>query len=427
MEPQVQREFVSSYYGETLKSSADLRSSACCPLESVPADHKKILSKLHPDVVSRFYGCGSPIPEFLEGATVLDLGCGTGRDAYLASALVGPNGNVIGVDMTDSQLDVARAHQRYHAKAFFDNEQVSNVDFRKGFIEDLASSGVSDSSIDVVISNCVCNLSPHKEKVFSEIYRVLKRGGEFYFSDVYADRRLSEEATKNPVLVAECLGGALYLEDFRRVMAKVGFFDIRVISAAPVSLKDCSLAPLVPSVTFYSVTVRAFKLSELNDRREDYAQNATYLSTSDTCVSSFKLDVDNIFQPNVAQPIDSNTASILKASRFRPYFLVSEAGPHRGLYRRPRQEPVFSQALDCFRPPLLYGSHTSNADKQSSSCKKKTTTCSASKCNVPSSGDGKCEVSSSENGFSNCSTMKTSSYAAKNDGGCRTSGKCCGS
>jgi SAM-dependent methyltransferase len=174
---------VKDYYGRVLQSSTDLKTSACCIGDELPRHHKAILAEIEDEVLARFYGCGSPLPPGLEGAVVLDLGCGSGRDAYLASKLVGAEGRVIGVDMTDEQLDVARRHESAQMKRFGFVEP--NVDFRQGYIEDLAAAGVEDESVDVVISNCVINLSPDKERVFSEIFRVLKPGGELYFSDVF--------------------------------------------------------------------------------------------------------------------------------------------------------------------------------------------------------------------------------------------------
>ena len=180
-------------------------------------------AKMHPEVRDRFYGCGSPIPPDLTGATVLDLGCGSGRDCYVLSQLTGPTGRVIGVDMTDGQLAVARRHLGYHEAKF----GFANVEFRQGFIEDLAGAGITDASVDVVVSNCVINLSPDKPRVFGEIFRVLKPGGELCFSDIFADRRLPAGLAADPVLLAECLAGAMYTEDFRRVMARSGCGDAR--------------------------------------------------------------------------------------------------------------------------------------------------------------------------------------------------------
>ena len=101
---------VKDYYGKVLASKNDLKTSACCSTEALPARHKEILSKIDDEVLARFYGCGSPIPTSLEGTVVLDLGCGTGRDVFLAAALVGERGKVIGVDMTEEQLEVARRY-----------------------------------------------------------------------------------------------------------------------------------------------------------------------------------------------------------------------------------------------------------------------------------------------------------------------------
>lgn len=361
MDAKTQLQEVSKYYGETLKSSDDLRTSACCPIDSVPPAHQAILAKLHPQILTRFYGCGSPIPSHLSSCTVLDLGCGTGRDAYLASALVGSKGRVIGVDMTDAQLDIAREHIQFHTHALLGPQAQPNVDFRKGFIEDLTSADISDNSVDVVISNCVCNLSPDKRAVFDGVYRALRSGGEFYFSDVYASRRLSSEARKHPVLVSECLGGALYVEDFRRIMAQVGFTDVRVVSAAPIVLHDSRLRALVEGVEFYSLTVRAFKLAELEDRREDFGHIATYLPNMDDNQTKFRFDIDNVFELNVPRPVDANTAAILKASRFASQFMLSPAGAHRGIFRLSRSARPTGDVLDTFRAYATVNSTSSVA------------------------------------------------------------------
>ncbi|CAN8068722.1 unnamed protein product [Agarophyton chilense] len=345
MEPEKQRQSVSKYYSSTLASTSDLKTSACCPIDAVPESHRSILAKLHPEVTSRFYGCGSPIPSHLKGCDLLDLGCGTGRDAFLSSALVGQEGSVIGVDMTPEQLEIANRHRQYHSTQFFGPKAESNVQFRKGFIEDLRPAGIHDASVDVVISNCVCNLSPDKEAVFSEVSRVLKQGGEFYFSDVYADRRLTEEAASHEVLVGECLGGALYVQDFLTIMNRVGFPDVRVVSAAPIGLHDAELRKMVPDVTFYSLTIRAFKIDALEPTREDYGQTATYVS----CGSGLQLDIDNTFKNGVPIAVDSNTAAILQQSRFRHMFNVTERGDHRGSFKRAQENSSDILDIRCFR------------------------------------------------------------------------------
>ena len=250
-------EAVRQYYGEVLKSSADLQTSACC-VGSAPAPYiARALDQVHEEVKNRFYGCGSPIPPALEGLTVLDLGCGSGRDCYILSKLVGPKGRVIGVDMTDAQLEIARKHVDYHAQKF----GYSNVEFRSGYIEDLTAAGIADESIDLVVSNCVLNLSPDKPRVFGEIFRVLKPGGELYFSDVFADRRIDASLAADPVLVGECLGGALYTEDFRRIMNAVGCNDFRTVSSEPLEINNSSIREKLGLISFQSATIRAFKMS----------------------------------------------------------------------------------------------------------------------------------------------------------------------
>ena len=111
-------ESVRAYYGKVLKTNADLQTSACCTAEAMPLHLRALAADIHEEVQSKFYGCGSPLPHALEGATVVDLGCGSGRDTFMLSKLVGPSGRVIGVDMTKEQLAVAERHRDWHAKKF---------------------------------------------------------------------------------------------------------------------------------------------------------------------------------------------------------------------------------------------------------------------------------------------------------------------
>lgn len=417
MDASEQRPIVSEYYGETLKTSADLKTSACCPIDSVPPEHRNILSKLHPDVISRFYGCGSPIPDQLSGQVILDLGCGTGRDAFLAAALAGPDGRVIGLDMTDSQLKVARDTAQFHADKFFGDGAKPNTDFRKGFIEDLRSAGVEDHSVDVVISNCVCNLSTDKRAVFSEVSRVLRQGGEFYFSDVYADRRLPLAAQKHPVLVAECLGGALYIEDFRRIMADVGFQDVRVVSSGPIELHDADLQKLVPDVRFYSITTRAFKIDTLEDRRESYGQFATYSS----CYGGgFKLDVDYNFVKGVKLPVDGNTAAMLQQSRFKGKFTVTDPGPHQGLFSPEIEGGAFAS--------MIYSSNQQKTACCTPSDTKQETSCCAPALPESNKEETPCctpaeNRSREENGC--CPPSQVVTGAETKSSGCKQGSTCC--
>lgn len=161
-----------------------------------------------------------------------------------ASKLVGPRGQVIGVDMTDEQLAVARAHVDWHTQRY--EYSTPNVRFEKGLIEDLSTVGVADGSVDVVVSNCVLNLSPSKPRVLQEVFRVLKPGGELYFSDVFCDRRLPAALREDQEVLGECLGGAMYIEDFRRLLAdELGCKDYRVMEEAPIDITDEAIAAKV--------------------------------------------------------------------------------------------------------------------------------------------------------------------------------------
>jgi SAM-dependent methyltransferase len=330
MMSQTQIASIQEYYGRVLASKNDLKTTACCSIVTPPAHLREILAAIHPEVHAKFYGCGIPVPVGLAGARVLDLGSGSGRDCFVLSKLVGEKGTVIGVDMTDEQLEVARRHGAFHAKAFgFARE---NVDFRKGFIEDLAAADIADASVDVVVSNCVINLSPAKDKVFSEIARVLKPGGELYFSDVFSDRRLPLALRDDPVVLGECLGGAMYTEDFRRLMATVGMTDVRVMAKTPIEVTSPEVASRTGNAKFSSLTLRAFKLP-LEDRCEDYGQFAVYKGTLSECPHAFTLDDHHTFFAGKPMAVCSNTAAMLSQTRFASHFTVhGNTETHYGLF-----------------------------------------------------------------------------------------------
>jgi SAM-dependent methyltransferase len=165
-------------------------------------------------------GCGNPvaIAALKEGETVLDLGSGGGFDCFLARQRVGETGNVIGVDMTPDMIQLARKNAEKSGYA--------NVDFRLGEIEHLP---VADESVDVILSNCVINLSVDKKQIFRDAYRVLKPGGRLSISDVVAIQRLSEQMKKDMDLICGCIGGAEYVEDVKAMLLSVGFRDVRLI------------------------------------------------------------------------------------------------------------------------------------------------------------------------------------------------------
>ena len=331
---------VREYYGRTLAGSDDLHTDAPhCEAVPPPKYVLDVMPLIADEIVARFYGCGSPIPPALEGATVLDLGCGTGRDVYVLSKLVGPTGHVIGVDMTPEQLEVAERYQQEQAERFGFEE--SNVEFRLGYIEDLEAIGIEDESIDLVVSNCVVNLSPFKELLMIEVYRLLKPGGELYFSDVYASRRLPDELRDDPVLHSECLGGATYAEDFRQLMRRAGWPHVVWTVDDPMYVGDLAIETRVGFTSFRSRTIRAIKCDGLEETEEDYGQHATYLGGMPEMPRYFDFDSELRFVKGKPRAVSGNTARMLEASRYGKYFEVSPARLHRGAFNAERAQQAF--------------------------------------------------------------------------------------
>ncbi|MBD2715931.1 methyltransferase domain-containing protein [Microvirga sp. STR05] len=320
---------VQDYYGRQLQTQQDLQTNACCT-DDIPAEHKRILAQLESEVLEKYYGCGVAVPSLVEGCTVLDLGSGSGRDAYLLSKLVGEFGHVIGVDMTEEQLAVARRHIDAHTARF--GYTRPNVEFRHGYIEDLHTADLADNSVDVVVSNCVLNLSTNKEATYREIFRVLKPGGELHIADVFADRRIPESLRQDPVLYGECLSGALYTEDFRRLLHSLGIRDYRLTASRRLTIGNPEIEQKVGNIKFYSLTVRAFKL-DLEDRCEDHGQVAIYNGTIPGHAHTFALDDHHLFETGRPMLVCGNTADMVSHTRYGAHFQVlGNKEQHFGLF-----------------------------------------------------------------------------------------------
>lgn len=200
-------------------------STSCCPPAAIY--DASLLAELPPDVASLSLGCGDPvtIASLRVGETVLDLGSGGGLDCFLAARQVGETGRVIGVDMTPEMI--ARANANREALG------LSNVEFRQGTIETLP---VEDASVDVIMSNCVINLSPDKPAVFREMFRVLRSGGRFAISDIVTDGEFAPAVQEYLDLWAACISGAIDLNRYTALLAEAGFVDVQVVEK--VSLYD---------------------------------------------------------------------------------------------------------------------------------------------------------------------------------------------
>jgi len=246
------KEIVKKRYSQIAKEG-----TSCCPTcgpcgYDVTEQAKRIgysekeLEKIPKEVVMGL-GCGNPtaLADLKEGETVLDLGAGAGIDVFLAANRVGPNGYVIGVDMTEEMVEKANeAAKKYGYK---------NVEFRLGEIENLP---VEDNSVDIIISNCVINLSPDKLRTYQEAYRVLKPGGRVLISDLVTEGKLPEEIKKNFDAWAGCIAGALEKGDYLKTISKAGFGDVRIVSQNTFYEPGLDNT-LVGKIT--SVKVRAYK------------------------------------------------------------------------------------------------------------------------------------------------------------------------
>jgi len=326
---------VSNYYGQTLQSGDDLQTNACCTAGAPPKKIQDCIKKIHPDVLAKYYGCGLCVPDLLQGKTILDLGCGAGRDVYIASQLVGKNGKVIGVDMTPEQLNVAKQHQDYHADQF----GFANVEFHQGLIEKLDDiKSLEDNSVDIIISNCVINLCPDKEAVLKSCHRLLKPGGELYFSDVYANRRVPNALVENEVLWGECLSGALYWNDFQNLGKKCGFADPRLVEDSRITVDSPTLEGIIKQtgnddLEFFSATYRLFKIDELEPFCEDYGQAVIYKGSIPTFESGYSLDDHHHMETGKIFPVCGNTYRMLKDTRFKEHFeFIGTWDKHYGIF-----------------------------------------------------------------------------------------------
>jgi len=193
-----------------------------------------------PDGANLGLGCGNPvaIASLKEGETVLDLGSGPGLDCFLAADKVGNDGKVIGIDMTQEMLHKARANA--------EKGNYSNVEFRLGEIENLP---VADNSVDVVISNCVINLSPDKQSVFRETFRVLKPGGRIMVSDVVLSKELPDFIKESEDAYVGCISGAITRDEYLKTIADAGFNNVGIVSETSIPVDEWFNDPIAEAVT----------------------------------------------------------------------------------------------------------------------------------------------------------------------------------
>lgn len=280
----------------------------CCPT-SYDMGHLKTF--IPEEVLKISYGCGTPagLQTVRAGETVLDIGSGGGIDCFEASRLVGPSGRVIGLDMTDTMLEIARKNASVVATNL--GYSASNVEFRKGLADAMP---VENDTIDLIISNCVINLAPDKRKVFREMYRVARPGGRFTISDIVADQTVPQYLVHDTEKWGDCLSGALTLTDYMNGMTSAGFLGIHLVKFSPWQVID--------GIHFFSVTLTGYKLPPAV-----MTSSAKYA----TLRGPFSRVTDErgiVYERGVPRPIKSDEVLLLSSPPFTEHFLLTAEPIH---------------------------------------------------------------------------------------------------
>jgi len=295
---------VREYYGNAAEQP---QPDLCCPTRY----DDTLTAHIPQDVIDRFYGCGSPIAlaGIAAGERVVDLGSGAGIDVFIAAKLTGPEGQAIGVDMTDAMLAVANENRPMVAAAL----GYDVTEFRKGFLEQIP---VGDRSADVVTSNCVVNLSPDKARVFEETWRILKDHGRFVLSDIVSEREVPPHLKVNPELWGECLVGALTEAELLAQLERAGFYGLTVLRKS--YWKD------VEGYPFFSITVRGYK-HEKTAGCVFQGHRAIYLGPG----KAFIDEEGHLFPRNEPVEVCTDTLARLTREPYQSAFAVLEPGADR--------------------------------------------------------------------------------------------------
>ncbi len=293
------REAVSGLYSEAALAQ---QPALCCPTGYTGDD----VSHIPKVVLDVSYGCGNPtgFKVLNGGETVVDLGSGAGIDCFIAAKKVGPQGKVIGIDMTDIMLEKANRNKGIVAK----NLGYDNVEFRRGHIEEIP---VNDNMADLVISNCVINLSYDKQKVFDDIYRVVKDGGMFCVSDIVSDKPVPKHLQEDKKLWGECVSGAITREEYLAMAEKSGFFGLEV--------ERSFVWQEIDGINFISVTLKGYK-RERSPECVFVGQTSTYKGPG----VSFVDDEEHTFLRGIPQEVCTETAKRLCAPPYADIFVVTD-------------------------------------------------------------------------------------------------------
>jgi len=275
----------------------------CCPT-GYDFDHLKRF--IPEEVLNISYGCGTPagLATVKPGETVLDIGSGGGIDCFEAARLVGPTGRVIGIDMTDAMLEIARRYAPVVATNL--GHAAAVTEFRKGMADAMP---VEDGAVDLIISNCVINLAPDKREVFREMFRVLKPGGRFTIADIVADQLVPQYLVHDTEQWGNCLSGALTVTHYMNGLCEAGFLGVHQVKVIPWQIID--------GIHFLSLTLTGYKLASAES-------SGTRFATLRGPFSRVVDELGQVFQRGVPEAVDPRTARLLQQPPLAGHFVLSE-------------------------------------------------------------------------------------------------------
>ena len=309
------RALMRDFYG---RAAVEPQAELCCPVKPSAED----LAHIPAEVVQRFYGCGSPVSDagIAAGETVVDLGSGGGIDCFVAARKVGAAGRVIGIDMTDEMIEVATRNRAPVARKL----GWDVVEFRKGLLEHIP---VEPGAADLVVSNCVVNLSPDKRRVFAEMWRILKDGGRAVLADIVSEGELPAGLKVNVHLWGECISGALSEREFLASLERAGFFGVQILRK--------TFWKEVESQRFFSLTVRAFK--------HEKKQGCVYRGHRAVYLGPLKAGIDeegHLFPRGEPIEVCTDTAAKLRVSAYASSFIVLAPEANGAGYSVPGCDPA---------------------------------------------------------------------------------------
>ena len=315
-------ESVSQRYAKAVTEGEEM----CCP---TGYDYQALGQFIPDPVLKVSYGCGTPVglSTAQPGEVVLDIGSGGGIDCFEASRKVGPTGRVIGIDMTDEMLSLARVHAPTVAQNLGYPE--SNVDFRKGFADAIP---VENDQVDLIISNCVINLAPDKDKVFREMFRVLRGNGRFTISDIVSDQAIPNYLIHDKTKWGDCLSGALTISDYWNGLRNAGFRGLHQVMFLPWRVID--------GIHFFSVTVTGYKVQ--TSRPLTTPTFATLTGPFSQVVDEFGTRYDR----GKPRQVDESIATILNLHPYTNHFLLSQQ-PETLSSQDSRITAIYPESISC--------------------------------------------------------------------------------